>query len=433
MKIGVIADDFTGATDIASFMVQGGLATVQVVGIPSGAEDKWAQLAEVQTADCVVVSLKSRSCRAQEAVNLSLAAQKWLDKLGAEYIYFKYCSTFDSTADGNIGPVLEALCQVMGESQTVLCPALPVNQRNVYKGYLFVGSCLLHESHMAHHPLNPMVSSKLENLLEPQLKHKNSCGLLEWETLQRGSEAVQARLQELEKMRYVICDSICDRDLEQLAAVLLPRMRLFSGGSGLGWALAQHLVRSQAVSKNKLEQNVVPSRTVSVVLSGSCSKATLEQIDEYKKLAPAFFVDVLTCAKNVQSYVAKVIDWFNRQSMSPYAPMLYASAESTKVQEIQSIIGKQKASKVVEDFFAALAINLKQMNVQNFIIAGGEISGAVVQALQIRYFAIGHTIAPGVPWLKSLDSGAFLALKSGNFGDKDFFRVAQETMKEICV
>jgi uncharacterized protein YgbK (DUF1537 family) len=167
MMLGVIADDHTGATDVASMLVRSGLRTVQIIGVPlaSAAID----LTEI---DAVVVALKSRNIDPAEAIVQSLDALRWLQQQGAQRFYFKYCSTFDSTAQGNIGPVTDALMLALKTHYTIACPAFPENQRTIFKGHLFVGDQLLSDSGMRHHPLTPMTDSNLMRVLGAQTQCK---------------------------------------------------------------------------------------------------------------------------------------------------------------------------------------------------------------------------------------------------------------------
>lgn len=412
MKIGVIADDFTGATDIAGFLVAGGLTTTQMIGVP----DADAQV----DADAVVISLKSRSNPAAEAVADSLAALDWLRARGCAQIYQKYCSTFDSTAEGNIGPVADALMAAVGTDITVICPALPVNGRSVYLGHLFVGQDLLQDSGMRDHPITPMRDSSLIRLMEGQAQGR--CGLVDAATVDQGPQAVRDRIAALraEGVRYVVLDAISDAHLATLGQAVAD-MALVTGGSGLGYGIAR------AVSGGACAQAQdagAPLAGPAVVISGSCSVMTNRQVAAYRALAPTLDVDVDRCLTDADAYGAELAEWVLAQPQGR-APMITATAEPARLREIQAQHGTA-ASEAVERTFAAAAARLAQGGITRFIVAGGETSGSVTQALKVTGFAIGPQIAPGVPWVRAVDKPLSLALKSGNFGAETFFTDAQE-------
>lgn len=359
IKIGVIADDFTGATDIASFLVENGLPTVQINGVPTGKMP--------EAIDALVISLKTRSCPVVEATQQSLAALSWLQQQGCKQIYFKYCSTFDSTAKGNIGPVTDALMDALDTPFTVFSPALPVNGRTVYQGYLFVMNQLLAESGMRHHPVNPMTDSYLPRLVEAQSTGR--CGVVSAHVFEQGVDAVR-----------------------------------------------QELARKAGR----------PLAGRGVVLSGSCSQMTNRQVAHYRQIAPAREVDVARCLsiETLAAYAHELAEWVLGQE-SVLAPLVFATASTDALAAIQQQYGAQKASQAVETLFSQLAARLAAEGVTRFIVAGGETSGVVTQSLGIKGFHIGPTISPGVPWVNALDKPVSLALKSGNFGDDAFFSRAQ--------
>lgn len=415
MRLGVIADDFTGATDIASFLVQNGLSTIQFNGVPheSGA----------LSAEAIVISLKSRSCPPAQAVEHALAALQWLQQQGCERFYFKYCSTFDSTAQGNIGPVTDALLAALGESQTVICPALPVNGRTVYQGNLFVGAQLLAESGMRHHPVTPMTDSNLLRLMEGQSAGK--AGLIAAQTIDSGSEAVGKQLSALKAqgVNYVVLDTLHQQHLLTLGAALRD-MRLVTGGSGLAIGLAQQWAQATA-DRSSAELAGRPQGQRAVVISGSCSQMTNLQVSAYRQQAPAQEVQVERCLASADAYAQELCDWVAANSQQALAPLLYATADAQQLQRIQQQYGAQRSSSAVEQLFAAVTRELKQRGWQRFIVAGGETSGVVAQSLGVTAFHIGPTISPGVPWVRDIEQPLSLALKSGNFGDEQFFRRAQ--------
>lgn len=425
MVLGVIADDFTGATDIASFLVQNGLSTVQINGVPSGKLDT--------DADAIVISLKSRSCPADQAVHDSLQALKWLQQQGAERFYFKYCSTFDSTAKGNIGPVTDALLHALGETQTVMSPALPVNGRTVYKGHLFVMDQLLSDSGMRNHPVTPMTDSNLLRLIESQAEGK--AGLIDAQTLESGVEKVQQKLAKLaqENIRYVVLDALNEEHLV-IQGEALSAMKLVTGGSGLAIGVARAAVKARQNKETAQQQGEeqqqaqaagYPGGERAVVLSGSCSTMTNAQVAKYRQQAPSKAIEIAAVLENVQGYATQLCDWIAQNSAQSLAPLLYATADNEALKKIQQQYGAQKSSEAIEHLFSLIVSELKNRGWQRFIVAGGETSGVVAQTLGIDVFHIGPVISPGVPWVKAVNQPISLALKSGNFGDENFFARAQ--------
>ncbi|MFP9228963.1 3-oxo-tetronate kinase [Pectobacterium cacticida] len=419
IKLGVIADDFTGATDIASFLVNNGLPTVQLNGVPPSDF-------KVDT-QAVVISLKSRSCLAEQAVADSLKALAWLQQQGCQQFYFKYCSTFDSTAKGNIGPVTDALLQQLGETQTIISPALPVNGRTVYQGHLFVMDQLLSESGMRHHPVTPMTDSNLMRVMEQQAAGR--CGLVPYAVMEQGAEAVKQRLALLKEqgIRYVVLDTLNEQHLLTQGEALRD-MKLVTGGSGLAMGLARQLADATKQTGSATEAGK-PQSGAGVVLSGSCSVMTNRQVAHYLKQAAGRAIDVARCLESddaLQSYAQELADWVKAHRDDALAPLLYATSSPDELAQIQQRWGAEASSQAVEKLFAAVARQLQQDGFQRFIIAGGETSSIVVQTLGIHAFHIGPSISPGVPWVRSTNHPLSLALKSGNFGDEDFFARAQK-------
>ncbi|MFH8134962.1 3-oxo-tetronate kinase [Pantoea osteomyelitidis] len=415
MRLGVIADDFTGATDIASFLVQNGLSTIQFNGVPENIENI--------TAQAIVISLKSRSCAVESAIAQSLEALRWLQQQGCDRFYFKYCSTFDSTEQGNIGPVTDALLAALGETQTVISPALPVNGRTVYQGYLFVNDQLLSESGMRHHPVTPMTDSNLLRLMERQATGK--AGLIPAALLDQGANAVREQLAALaaQGVNYVVLDTLHETHLLTQGEALRD-MRLVTGGSGLAIGLARQWASAQPASM-QAEQAGRPQGERAVVISGSCSQMTNRQVNAYRQQAPAREVEVQACLEQGAAYAEQLCDWVEANSQQPLAPLLYATADAQQLQVIQQRHGAARSSEAVEQLFAAVARELKARGWQRFIVAGGETSGVVAQSLGVTGFHIGPTISPGVPWVRDIHQPLSLALKSGNFGDEQFFTRAQ--------
>lgn len=412
MKLGVIADDFTGATDIAGFLVENGLATLQFSGIPAKAD--------LTGVDAVVISLKSRSCPADEAVHDSLAALDWLKARGCPRIYQKYCSTFDSTATGNIGPVTDALLAALESQFTLICPALPVNGRTVYQGNLFVGAQPLAESGMRHHPITPMTDSNLLRLMETQARGR--AGLVPFSTIDKGAAAIAEAFEQLTQdgVRYAVVDTLTEQHLLDIAAAAID-MPLVTGGSGLAIGMARLLGKGNLAAAREAGW---PLGTRAVVLSGSCSEMTNRQVARYQDIAPALALDVAACLTRAD-YPAELVRWVLSQPVTP-APMLHATTSPGELAAIQARHGRDAASEAVEQCFAQVAVLLREAGVESFIIAGGETSSRITQALGIAAFHIGPQIAPGVPWVRATDAPLSLALKSGNFGDETFFSRAQE-------
>ncbi|MCZ4311298.1 3-oxo-tetronate kinase [Vibrio atlanticus] len=412
MRIGVIADDFTGGTDIASFLVKGGMNTVQLSGVP--------QRAIETDADAIVISLKSRSCDSTEAIKQSLDALAYLQQCRCTQIYFKYCSTFDSTEQGNIGPVTDALMAALNTQFTVICPSLPLNGRTVFNGNLFVHDVLLSESGMRNHPLTPMRDSNLVRLMDAQAQGKTA--LVNYQMIDQGRTAISkayATAQQQGK-QYAVVDAFNEAQLAQIAETLVD-MPLVTGGSGLAYHIA-------ALASKQQQRNAtvkVPSKEPSVVLSGSCSQMTNLQVAAYQSHAPSQAIEAERCLSD-KNYAKEIAQWVMSQQGNGYAPMVYATANVEKLKQIQQQYGVEKASIAVEDFFAQLTEMLAQQGIRNFIVAGGETSGVVTQHLNLEALNIGKEIAPGVPWVFSLDGHFALALKSGNFGSEQFFKQAQE-------
>ncbi|MEL7895068.1 3-oxo-tetronate kinase [Vreelandella neptunia] len=423
--LGAIADDFTGATDLANNLVRGGMRCLQVIGVPQ-------QEVDLTGIDAVVVALKSRSCPVDEAVADSLAALEWLRQQGARQLFFKYCSTFDSTDQGNIGPVADALLEALGAHQTVMVPAFPINGRTVYQGHLFVGDRLLNDSGMQHHPLNPMQDADLVRVLSRQTPHP--VGLANRTVLVQGSEATRTHLTMLadQGVRHVICDSLDEQDLDILAEATVA-MPLVTGGSGLGQALPAQYRAQGWLDTISEPGRLSPASGGALVLSGSCSRATLAQVKDFLAKHPdgGFALDPLALTEGVQQQEEALA--FARKRLSQEAPvLLYASAETEKVNAAQKALGVAHAGALVEEALSQLAVNLVDEGVGRLLVAGGETSGAVVSALGITTLRIGEQIDPGVPWTQTPMAGReaplSLALKSGNFGGVDFFTWAFEVL-----
>jgi len=423
LSLGCIADDYTGASDLANTLTRAGLRTVQTIGVPS------ADLA-LPEVDAVVVSLKSRSIEAGLAVTRSRAAEQWLRGRGCQHILFKICSTFDSTDAGNIGPVMDALRTDSGDSIVLVTPAFPETGRTVYQGNLFVGAVPLNESPLKDHPLNPMHDSNLVRVLAQQSKTK--VGLIDLATLTRGADAVRARLADLaaKGIGAAIVDAVFDRDLETIGQVALDH-RLSVGASGIGLGLARGLVASGKVRSNA--RGAMPETSVggpAACLAGSCSQATLQQIAGAEKVMPVLHLDperVVAGKDEAQRALAWAKDRLGE------GPILIASSSTPdQVAALQSRHGRDAAGHAIEQAMADIAEGLVQSGVRRLVVAGGETSGAVVDRLQIPGFLVGAEIAAGVPVLRAvgIKSGEMLlALKSGNFGGPEFFSDALALMR----
>ena len=419
MLIGCIADDLTGATDLGVTLAREGLSVTQVNGVPEAG-------LELPAADAVVVALKSRTNPPEEAVAWSLAALDWLRRRGAERIYFKYCSTFDSTPRGNIGPVAEALLGALDADFTVATPAYPRNGRTVYLGHLFVGDLLLSDSGMRKHPLTPMTDANLVRVLAAQTKGK--VGLVPFADCEAGTDAVRARCAALraDGHRHAILDATRDEHLVAAGEACLD-LALTTGGAGLGMGLARALARQGRVAK-KDAQSVLPRLDgPAVVLSGSCSDATLGQIAAVRGRYPSLQLDPLKLAQGPQ-HLDEALAWTRKQPGT--TPILIAaSASPTNVSRAHAVLGQARAAELVEDAFRRIAGELVAAGVRKFVVAGGETSGAVVEALGVKALTIGPEIAPGVPWTVAVGGAPLLlALKSGNFGGPDFFTRAYEVL-----
>ncbi|MFO1330721.1 MAG: 3-oxo-tetronate kinase [Rubrivivax sp.] len=414
MILGVIADDFTGATDVASMLVREGMRTVQVIGVPQGAPPG--------DADAVVVALKSRTIPAADAVAQALAALRWLRAAGARQIYFKVCSTFDSTPAGNIGPVAEALLDALQAPLAIACPAFPENGRTVFRGHLFVGDQLLSDSGMRDHPLTPMTDASLVRVLQAQ--SKGAVGLLKYDVIGQGVEATRAALaaQQAAGVRLVVADAIANADLRVLGEACADHA-LITAGSGVALGLPEAYARRGWLQRDAQAAALPAVGGRGAVLSGSCSVATNAQVRHWIDAGrPAFRIDARALARGEP--VAEAARDFARDRLAAGPVLVYATAEPSEVKAVQAELGVERAGHLVEQAMATLARALVADDVRRLVVAGGETSGAVVQALGVQALRIGAPIDPGVPWTAALDRPLLLALKSGNFGTVDFFAKA---------
>ncbi|HEY3595961.1 MAG TPA: 3-oxo-tetronate kinase [Paraburkholderia sp.] len=421
--LGCIADDFTGATDLCNMLVRGGMRTVQTIGVPQGPLDTPAQ--------AVVVALKSRTAPRDQAVSESLAALAWLKQQGCKQFYFKYCSTFDSTDAGNIGPVADALMRELKTPFAIACPAFPEAGRTVYRGNLFVGDLLLDESGMQNHPLTPMTDANLVRVLQRQTPTK--VGLLRYDTVQRGVEAVGAARKTLvgEGVGLAIADAISDEDLYTLGTACADDL-LLTGGSGLALGLPGNFARAGLLPAAEDTEALPAVVGLAAVLSGSCSRATQAQVEHWRSNGrPAFRIDPLALSSG-----EAVVD----QAMAFAGPLIgkepilvYATSSPEEVGAVQKQLGTAASGELVEQALARIARRMHDAGVRRFVVAGGETSGAVVNALGVRALRIGQQIDPGVPCTVSLGATPLaLALKSGNFGTVDFFSKALTLFNELA-
>lgn len=417
--LGCIADDLTGATDLAGTLAGEGMRVVQLLGVP----DQPVQA--LPPADAVVVALKTRSIAAADAVNQSVRTLRWLIETGCRTVFFKYCSTFDSTETGNIGPVADAILAELGETFTVVSPAFPRNGRTVYLGHLFVGEDLLADSGMRNHPINPMTDSSLLRLLRRQTDGR--VGLVPYATVDQGAEAIRRRLATLraDGTRYAVVDALHDEHLAELARAC-PTARIATGGSALAGALAAHLRRTGAFEAAAPDAGGPPSAGYAAVIAGSCSTATLAQIDEMRRTYPAITVDPARLAAG-HDVVAETLAW--AAPRMPDGPVLiYSSAPPEQAARTRQALGEHNGE-LIERTLGQIAHGLRRHGLTRLVVAGGETSGAIASALSVRSLVVGAEIEPGVPVTWSTSPPALgLVLKSGNFGSRTFFRSALRSL-----
>ena len=420
MLLGSIADDLTGATDLAIMLAKAGMLTLQVMEVPKASDVHLAAY------DAIVVALKTRTCPVEEAVGLSLASAEALLRLGARQLFFKYCSTFDSTDQGNIGPVADALMERLGADLAIVCPAFPTNRRTIYMGNLFVGDVPLAESPMKDHPLTPMRDSSLVRVMQRQSRGK--VGLVPFPVVAQGAQAIAAAFAAAKARgeRYVVVDAVTDQNLIDIGTAAASH-RLITGGSGVALGLPANLVAEGLMRKAAAPETFPAPKGRAAIIAGSCSEATRGQVARAKAVGlPALEIDPLAIAAGKLDG-ASIARWASGQPVD--GPVLiYSSAEPSAVAAVQARLGRAEAGALVERELAAAARHLVAAGFTRLVVAGGETSGAVVNGLGITALEIGPEIDPGVPWTRAVGHDLVLALKSGNFGAPDFFVKAWEKL-----
>lgn len=410
LLLGCIADDFTGATDLANTLVKHGMSAVQVIGVPDG---------PLPDADAVIIALKIRTAPVGDAVAQSLAACDALTRAGAKQVFWKYCSTFDSTDAGNIGPVADALLKRLGAGFAIACPAFPTNGRTIYLGHLFVGGALLNESGMEHHPLTPMTDANLVRVLSRQTE--GGVGLVPFGAVEQGVGEIRRQMTRLAESgrRYAIVDAVTDAHLTAIGEAVAPH-GLVTGGSGVAMGLPENFRRAGLLPDRSDAAALPPMQGAAAVVAGSCSRATLGQIGLARDHVPVLELDPLG-TPDAAALATQALAWVEGKLDAARPVVIAASATPEKVAALQAKLGREAAGALVEDAVATIAEGLVARGVGRLVVAGGETSGAVVTRLGVTSLRIGPEIDPGVPWTFAEPRGIHLALKSGNFGARDFF------------
>ena len=419
ITLGCIADDFTGATDLANMLVKGGLKTIQLLGTPSKND-------VVPSVDAVIIALKTRTIPVEDAIEQSLQAMNWLKNAGAKQFFFKYCSTFDSTDEGNIGPVIDALMAGLETQFTIACPAFPETERTIFKGHLFVGDKLLSDRPMKDHPLTPMRDSNLVSTLSRQTSQK--VGLVEYTNISGGPSEIKKAFNQLQKedVAIAVTDVLNDEHLYFLGEAVKD-FKLITGGSGIALGLPSQL-KSHENHKEETTVHKLPEVLgKELILSGSCSEMTLAQVNEFSKKYCTLKLNPVELAES-NSALDNAVDWVI-QAKGKKPILVYASAPPDAVKEVQQRLGRDLASSTVENALAKIARAAVQNGFRRIVVAGGETAGAVVSKLGIKGIMIGEQIDPGVPTTVSIGNPSIgLVLKSGNFGSADFFEKALKVM-----
>lgn len=409
----------TGATDLANTLVRNKMPTVQLFGVPSEGDP-------VPDVAAIVIATKTRTAPVQQAIDESLTAARWLRAAGAQQLFYKYCSTFDSTPQGNIGPVTEALLEELGQDVTMACPAFPGAGRTLYNGYLFVDGGLLSESGMRNHPLTPMTDSNLVRVLAAQSKHPVS--LINFRDVDAEAAAISRQLDELraDGVRQVIVDAVTEKHLRSIGEAAAD-MKLLTGGSGVAIGLPENFRRSGKLAGDIVADRLPDIQGFEAVIAGSCSEATLGQVQFMKERHASFYLDPLILGEG-DDIVAEALSWVD-SNVGEEPILVYSSAQPELVAEAQRRFGREQIAESIEIALARVAAHMVGKGVARLVVAGGETSGAVVKELGIKGLQIGPQIAPGVPWTATTgDPQIAIALKSGNFGDREFFVTAFERL-----
>ena len=412
--LGAIADDFTGATDLSNTLISSGMRVIQTIGVPEKSVD-------ISKADAVVVALKSRTAPVERAVSDSITALRWLRRLGVQQYFFKYCSTFDSTHEGNIGPVADALLTELEEDFALVCPAFPANSRTVYMGHLFIGQKLLSETPMKDHPLTPMQDANIIRMMSTQSSRR--VGLVPYNVVTAGSEATEKAFESLrlEGISYGVTDVLSNKHLATIGAAAR-RHRLITGGSAVAQGLAENF-RQTGLLGPPQKPRLPEVAGTAAILAGSCSQTTRKQITCWQQNQHPFLKLDVSRIANGEADLEEILAWAENHSDQPI--LIYSSDDPADVQAVQEQYGREQVSALIEDTMGKIAIGLVGMGRRKLILAGGETAGAVVSALGIDGLRIGPEIDPGVPWTETIKKPHIaLALKSGNFGSDDFFMKA---------
>ena len=424
MKLGIIGDDFTGSSDIANNLKKSGMQVSMYAGVPNLLPE---EIKKEQT-DAAVIALKTRTIPIEDAIRESLEALSWLKDCGCEQFIFKYCSTFDSTKEGNIGPVTDAIMEELNTNFTIACPSFPDAGRTVYFGHMFVNGKPLNESGMENHPLTPMTDHNLVRWLGHQTK--NNVGLIDFETISKGENSVKEKIRNLKKdgYKYAIIDTNKNDDFDIICNAV-KNLPFLTGGSGIALGLPKIYKDKGLLSVSNFQ--IPKNNSNAIILSGSCSVTTINQINIYKENNPSFYISPDEVINN-EDLIEKVLSWIKDNETQ--SPLVYSSSDIKSVSEKQKQYGQELLANKIEKFFELLSKRLVKDNFGTFISAGGETSGAVIKGLGIQELKIGKEISHGVPALWSPESNGnkpvSVTLKSGNFGQDDFFTRALKALKD---
>lgn len=422
MKLGIIGDDFTGSSDIANNLKKSGMQVSMYAGVPNLLPE---EIKKEQT-DAAVIALKTRTIPIEDAIRESLEALSWLKGCGCEQFIFKYCSTFDSTKEGNIGPVTDAIMEELNTDFTIACPSFPDAGRTVYFGHMFVNGKPLNESGMENHPLTPMTDHNLVRWLGHQTK--NNVGLIDFETISKGENSVKEKIRNLKTdgYKYAIIDTNKNDDFDIICNAV-KNLPLLTGGSGIALGLPKIYKDRGLLSASNFQ--IPENNSNAIILSGSCSITTINQINIYKENNPSFYISPDEVINN-EDLIEKVLSWIKDNETQ--SPLVYSSSDIKAVSEKQKQYGQELLANKIEKFFELLSQRLVKDNFGTFISAGGETSGAVINGLGIQELKIGKEISHGIPALWSPESSGnkpvSVTLKSGNFGQDDFFSRALKAL-----